>query len=310
MKTRLPLMSRLAVFALLLATVPFATADERGPVATVRLLTVGNSFADNMLRFLPELATAADLQLVIGRANFTGCSLQQHAESAAAGEMLYPAGLSRPKRSLRQALESTPWDIVTIQQASRLSDDWKTYEPWAGQLVAHIRKFAPQAEVVIHQTWAYRHDDPKFRDGSTAGQMHEAVRSNYHRLSRELGLRLVPVGEAFHLASLTPEWSYRRDESFDYRNPPEGEVPEQPGSLHSGWGWRRAKPENPLRFTLDAHHANIFGAYLAGCVMLQFLTGRSPVGNAFVPEGITPQQATSLQLLAERAANPAGTEKP
>lgn len=299
----------LAVFLLFAPAQP-ASAAEGGPVTTIRLLTVGNSFADNMLRFLPGLAEAAGLDLTVGRANFTGCSLQKHAESASAGVALYPTAPGKPERTLQQALEAERWDIITIQQASRLSDDWTTYQPWAGSLVDQIRRHAPQAEVVIHQTWAYRHDDPKFRDGSTPAQMHAAVRSNYHRLARDLGLRVIPVGDAFHLAASTPEWTYRRDENFDHRNPPEGAVPDQPGSLHAGWGWRRSKAENPLRFNLDAHHANIFGAYLAGCVMLRFLTGHSPVGNAFVPEGISKEQAASLQRLAEMAASSAEPSDP
>jgi hypothetical protein len=56
----------------------------------------------------------------------------------------------------------TKWDYVTIQQASIKSHDFSTYQPHAGFLRDLITKHAPQAKLLIHQTWAYRVDDPRF----------------------------------------------------------------------------------------------------------------------------------------------------
>ena len=66
------------------------------------------------------------------------------------------------RKSLRELLQSGTWDFVTIQQYSFISNDVSTYRPYARNLHDYIRKNAPGAEVVMHQTWEYRVDDPRF----------------------------------------------------------------------------------------------------------------------------------------------------
>lgn len=288
-------------FVLLLCACSVLHARPAAPPA-LRLLTVGNSFADNMVRFLPDLAEAAGRSVVIGRANLSGCSLQTHWEAVEAGLVgnsdgakIYPTGPGRPTRSLDDALASGPWDVITIQQASRLSDDAPSYRPYSSQLVAHLRKRSPGAAIAFHQTWAYRWDDPKYADGSTPSKMHEDIRQACRGVARELSLPIVPVGEAFHLASQRTLWTYRAEPGFDFTQATPDRLPVQDGSLHLGWRWS-LKP--PPRLILDAHHANPAGSYLAGCVLFGFLFALSPTGNPFHPPELTAAQAHSLQEIA------------
>ena len=49
------------------------------PRTSAKILTVGNSFADNAATFLPDLAKAGGKQLICYRADLPGHSLKQHA---------------------------------------------------------------------------------------------------------------------------------------------------------------------------------------------------------------------------------------
>ena len=284
----------------------FFCLTSRAEEVPLRLLTVGNSFAYNATKFLPGLAVAAGKKVEIASANYTGCSLELHWTSAQAAEAgktegaLYPPktkGGSR--RTLRDFLAAGPWDVITIQQASPLSDNAATYRPFGPDLAAYLKRHAPDAEIVVHETWAYRHDDPRFKDGLTPATMHERLREAYYGLAKELGLRIIPVGDAFAIATARPEWTFRATPGFVPATMSFPNTPPQPGSLHAGWTWFE-KPEG-RKFALDARHAGLFGQYLGSCVFFEFLFDESVVGNSFVPPGITPDQARSLQEIAHQA---------
>lgn len=282
----------------------FAQAEDAPK--PLRLLTVGNSFAYNSTKFLPDLAKAAGKSVVIGSANFTGCSFERHWKAVQAAEAgkpegaIYPAkSRGGPKRTLQDFLKDGPWDVITVQQASPLSDDVASYRPFGPDLVAYLKRNAPGAEILIHETWAYRHDDPRFKNGHTPAAMHDALRKAYFGLAEELGLRVIPVGDAFALATARPEWTYQPDPRFVPSSMTYPNVPHQSRTLHAGWTWFE-KPTGP-KFALDTRHAGLFGQYLGSCVFFEVLFHQTAVGNAFVPPGITPEQARALQEFAQEA---------
>lgn len=293
-------------------TTQATTQPTTQPVKTVRLLTIGNSFAINSTKFLKQLAQADNNQLILGQANVSGCSLERHwkaveayeADPASPAGKLYEPVKGQPKVSLRQMLERDAWDFVTIQQASPLSADPSTYEPYATRLVEYVRKHAPRAQVLIHQTWAYRVDHPRFRDGryeANPEQMHDAVRKAYHALADRLDLRIIPVGDAMHLATHDPAWAYAPDPAFNAATATYPQVP--PGekrSLHVGWRWFTTR-DGQRRLRFDGYHASVFGEYLGGCVFYEALFKESVIGNPYTPDSIPPQDAASLQALAHRA---------
>lgn len=75
----------------------------------------------------------------------------------------------RRKANLPEVIKAAKWDIVTIQQASPVSWDKSKTLPAADELIAYIRKNAPQAEIVIHQTWSYRNDDSRISGAKPVG---------------------------------------------------------------------------------------------------------------------------------------------
>src|SRR6476620_5896982 len=160
-------MSARRTFALLLGlmlTSLLAPAQDTPQKKTIRLLTVGNSFSENATKYLDRIVKAGGNTLVHHRCVIGGSGPDQHLAKAALHEKAPTdkAGLYGSGKSLKQELLAEKWDIITIQQASIRSHDVATYRPVAKELFDTIKKYAPASEIVIHQTWAYRVDDPRF----------------------------------------------------------------------------------------------------------------------------------------------------
>jgi hypothetical protein len=284
------------------------TAAE-GKTKTVRLLTVGNSFSANATHFLGSLAKAGGDVLILREADISGGTMAQHWEKA----QLYqhdandPQGLYNTKRSLKQELLAEPWDFVTIQQASIRSHDVSSYRPYAKQLFDFIKENTPQAEVMLHETWAYRRDDPRFAVASPAAgepptqqAMYEGLSKAYATIAAELGLRRIPVGDAFQMANTDPHWGYQVDTAFNFKNAQPPALPDQTHSLNMGWRWVKQK-DGRATLGMDGHHANAPGEYLGACVFYETLFRESVVGNSFIPPGIDADYARFLQQTAHSA---------
>jgi hypothetical protein len=143
----------------LLVSLLFCASSALGEAKTVRILTIGNSFSRNATNHLDDLALAGGHTLIHTPLVIGGSSFQVHADKTKTEgkARLYTNG-----KDLVANLTADKWDYVTIQQASIKSHDFATYQPYAGILRDYITKHAPQAKLLIHQTWAYRKDDPRF----------------------------------------------------------------------------------------------------------------------------------------------------
>lgn len=275
---------------------------------SLKLLTIGNSFADYPLSYLPDLAKAGGKTLVLGRANPGGCTLDRHASylATALADPIDPKGClyknipvfnlpGRDTVSLPEALAAQAWEIVTIQQASFDSYKPETYHPAVDQIIAAIRKFAPQAEIVVQETWVYRDDHPLFqgKEGMTQQKMYEGLRAAYHRLAADGGFRVIPTGDAMELARKSPRWTFVADPNFDFKNPPEGKLPKESGSLWSGWSWFTHK-SGKVQLMLDGKHTSTAGKYLGAAVWYQVVFGADTVPASFVPKGLSAEEAADL----------------
>lgn len=309
------LVGRLAWLLSVLVLAASSPAMAQKPVEepkTVRLLTVGNSFSMDATKFLEQVTEAAGDVLIHHQAVISGGTLQQHVEKYQKHESdpEDPAGLYPTKKSLKEELTAEPWDFITIQQASIRSHNIETYRPHARELYDIIKKHAPEATVIVHETWAYRSDDPRFfaadpKPGEPIDQkaMYEGLSQSYRTIAAELGTRLIPVGDALYLADTDPKWGYRVDTSFDFQNATYPDLPDQTHSLHVGWRWRPApKAQGGHRLAMDGHHASPAGQYLGSCVFYDVLFGKSAVGNSYYPEGIDADYARFLQETAHKAA--------
>src|SRR5882672_679257 len=228
---------------LLLALGGAAAAAAPAPKA-VRLLTIGNSFSGNATHFRGDVAKAGGNVLVHTSMSIGGAAMEVHWTHIQANEKNPedPAGLYGTK-ALNKTLSTDDWDYVTIQQASIKSHDVDSYRPFAAQLQEYVKKLAPKAELLIHQTWAYRRDDPRFApktpkvEPSTSEVMYTMLSAAYITIAKELGVRRLPVGDAFHLADTDPNWGYKVDDKFERAKAMPPALPDQTHSLHAGWRW-------------------------------------------------------------------------
>ncbi len=300
------LIALLVLTAAITPTVAVGDEASTPPTKPVRVLAVGNSFSRNAGKYLADIAEADGNQVTVFQAAPGGCSLERHWTCAAQFEAdpEDTKGRLYDGKSLRQILTAEPWDFVTIQQVSIRSFEPETYRPYAQLLHAYIRKHAPQAEVLIHQTWAYRADDPLFRSPEFQVQdMYRRLTAAYEGLGAELGCRLLPVGTAFENARLGDLWPDRfPDPDFDGTKAEPPALPDQRWSLHVGYRWSKNDAGKPaLRY--DGHHANVAGEYLGSAVWYEVVTGRSVLGNRFVPDGLDAPRVALLQQIAHQTVS-------
>lgn len=280
-------------------------ASKAAPRETVRVLTIGNSFAGNACKYLKEIAADGGVDLRIGTANLGGCTLQRHASLARQSESdpthrpyTRVVDSNRTHLSLQEYLVAEDWDYVTLQQMSALSFKSETFHPHIDELVAIIGKLAPQAKILIHQTWAYRPDSPLLKEWEmTQQEMYDGIVEAYDSVAKQFDAMILPVGHAFHRVRSTPgRQVVVPDPDYDYENPVHPKRPNQANSLVAGWYWD-VRGENP-NLRLDFKHANTAGCYLAGLVWYEVLTGNDAREIQYTPRGVKQDDQGFLREVA------------
>jgi len=291
-------------------------------IKSIKLLTIGNSFADNVLHQLPQIVKASGNKLVYGKANLGGASFYRHCKHLIAYEKNHDDPKGKPylhgKFSLKDMLTQQSWDVITIQQVSYRSHNLKSYEPHAAKVYAYIKKCAPQAKVYLHQVWAYRIDDPRFTAGAvhpgikntptTQKAMYEQVRQCNHTIAEKLAIDILPSGDAMYLADTDPKWGYKPDLAFDLKSAKYPNLPGQTHSLHRGRYWRWQK-DGSKKMRMDGHHASSAGEYLVACVWFEILYGENIINNSYVPQGMDKKYAAFLRKTAHDVAQKQLTNK-
>lgn len=170
----------------------------------MKILSIGNSFSRDAHRYLFGIAKHAGVACKTANLYIGGCSLRTHylnmLEDRASYELDFNGQPTGFKVSIRQALASDDWDVITLQQASHFSGDFATYTPYIAALADFVRKYCPHAKLMIHQTWAYEADSDKLRALSvfaTPTDMMHAVRESYARAAETIHADgIIPCGEA------------------------------------------------------------------------------------------------------------------
>ncbi len=301
--------SKNVILALLVFGLVFAAARQAGAegneqpraaeIKEVKIFAIGNSFSKNATKYLAEIAkSAGGRTLKFSHANIGGCSLEKHYALAMKHEQdpKDPEGMPYYGRALglKEMLTAAKWDYVTIQQASKNSVDIETYRPHAQKLCDYIRSYAPQAEIVFHQTWAYRSDEK-----AAPEKMYERLTQAYHTIAAEVGIkRIIPVGDAFQYVAESPEWRFVPDKEYNFKAPVYPQLPNEPHSLHVGCFWSVQGDKKKLGY--DTHHANMKGEYLGGCVWFEFFYRADVRKATFKPPKLSEEDAVFLRDVAHK----------
>lgn len=244
-----------------------AAASEVATTNALKVLSVGNSFSANAHKFLPKIAKSMGKELVLRNAFIGGCSLERHVRHMKEHEADPTKGNVYHGGSLKKLLELEDWDIVTIQQVSHESINPESFEPYGTELIEYIKKYAPNAEIVIHQTWGYAKHEHRLNSwGMTPEEMTMRVVETYKAFGEKHGgLRYIPCGEYFAAASKTPIMENGK-----------------PASIYAR----------------DGYHASHNGEYFLGCIWYKFLFNEDVAPTAFKPDNVSKENAEILRNLA------------
>ena len=171
----------------------------------MQILSIGNSFSEDAHRYLFQIARSAGVKLFPYNLFIGGCPLSTHYRNMLSENTRYMLGVNGSLTgffvSIKDALLNRDWDVVTIQQASHLSPKYETYQPYLDELIKHVRKMAPKAKIVIHQTWAYEQDCDKLINlmkYTDYKDMLNDVVDAYKKAAEDVNADLIiPSGEVF-----------------------------------------------------------------------------------------------------------------
>ena len=173
----------------------------------MRILSIGNSFAHDGTRYLEKIAYADKKNIMSVVLHIGGCTLERHYMNMVADaddyDLMFNGEFTGFKMSLRQALRTYrngEWDVVTFQQASHESPYYEKYQPYLNELSAYVKKFAPSAKQVIHQTWAYEQGCEKLTDMlgyRDQADMFKDVKKAYAKAAKDIDAKIIPSGELF-----------------------------------------------------------------------------------------------------------------
>lgn len=130
----------------------------------LRVLAIGNSFSEDGLEYLDDIASQMGESMVIGNVFLGGCSLETHLYNALQNLPLYIYQKSsdlkkteQPNVTMLACILDEPWDYISLQQSSPYSGIRGSYEPELSQLISYIKLHIrnSNAKFVLHQTWAY-----------------------------------------------------------------------------------------------------------------------------------------------------------
>ena len=167
----------------------------------MKILSIGNSFSTDAQRYLNKISRLNSCQIKSVNLYIGGCPLRRHYFNVLENEKAYDFQFNGESTgllvSIKDALKSDAWDYVTLQQASTYSPIWESYEPYLETIVEYVKKYAPQAKLVVHKTWAYsaEHIVNKGMAG-TREDMYNALSVCYDKMAQAIDTALmIPSGD-------------------------------------------------------------------------------------------------------------------
>ena len=260
----------------------------------LKILMIGNSFSVKMVEAMPPIAKDLGLGLDICSLYIGGSALAWHWFNAQVptdspyqvtrctdGTFAKPFFGNIPK-----VIKSEQWDIVTIQQSSSLSWQPKTYHPWGDKLVTYIRENAPQAKIVVQETWSYTPWDPRLGEWKISqDEMYEKLHAAYADFAKPYGFEIIPTGTAVQLVRKELPVRYREDSLG-------GDVV---GNA------KFVKEDGKYVPKGDVFHMGPDGDYLQALVWTAKLFGADVTKTTSAPAGMDPKRAEFLRQIAMKA---------
>ncbi len=222
------------------------------------------------------MARSGGVELKVVNLYIGGCSLYRHYRNMLSEKPAYSFELNGHTSglfvSLKDALLSDEWDYVIMQQCSPASGDEQSYQPYASELAAYVRRMVPGARLFVNQTWTFDYGVPRFKltKFETPEEMFPAVRAAYDKMAHDIAADgIIPSGEAM----------YRL--------------------------WQRREQYGIEKVHRDGFHADLgVGRYLLALTVFASLTGKPVADNAFCDfdAEVAPEAAAAARVVADEVS--------
>ena len=251
--------------------------------SSLKILSVGNSFAVDTTQYATEIALDLGFQSVhIGTLYIGGCSINRHYQNAQTNAAAYTYyvnnghGWQETRNvSIEDAIKSAEWDFISIQHGTGDGSRYTLQESYERlpAIVAYIKeKASPKTKIAFNMAWVMEPDGthPEIRsyNGDQLRMYENLVRITEHVVMPTNGLNVIsPVGTAVQNARMT----------------------EKLGNL-----------------CRDGFHLSYSkGRYLAAMTFICALTKREPEELTFIPEGVNQEDKTIItQCVANAIKEP------
>ncbi|MDO5582356.1 MAG: DUF4886 domain-containing protein [Planctomycetia bacterium] len=273
----------------------------------VKLLTIGSSFSDSGMYQFPKVAASVpDCRLIQNRACIGGSGMEKHCEGidksdADPAYKPYPYGKGY---TLKDLLVLDKWDFVLLQpHFSRMSYDMDVELPYLERIINYVKKYAPQAEIVLQMSWSFHPTHPLINEGKgrfkDPDAMFDSIQKNYDKLGKKYNLRIIPAGLAIqyarHNRKKTEEPKVDRSKLVYPECPPPS-----PNYFTPMVYWRPdAKGiQRPLR---DCVHLDSRGQYTQSCLWFAEFFGKPISQITYVPGGMSAKDGEYYRGAAQKA---------
>lgn len=244
------------------------------PDASLKVLAIGNSFSEDAMTYLGEIAADYGLtNVVFAYLYIGGSSLETHYNTFTNGTSSYRyeknidnTWENKGNKSLLIGLLDEQWDIITMQQASPFSGMTETFQPYLDELFGYINENKlTDTTFMWHQTWAYAQNSthsgfPNY--DSDQMTMYEAIMDasqNFINIDSRFR-QVIPAGTAIQ--------NIRSSSVGDNLN-------------------------------RDGYHLNTLGRYVAALMWFKTITGFSIDDIEYKPSTVTDEQL----IIAKEAVN-------
>jgi hypothetical protein len=249
----------------------------------INVLMVGSSFCYYYVEELYALGQAAGIDIRVCNLYYSGCPLEKHYNWWATGQSnyqyyeTYHNGRNlTPNVSLEWGLAQHDWDFISLQESS--SKSFKNHPThaqdtkgmWEPLLDYFLEQF-PDAQVLWHQPWTYQANEYHKADTPYTPELQQENQDKIEAFSKEIcDYYNVPAGETLiQRVNTGRAWQIMRTEyGYDYLCCRLGKTNDN-GTAHAGDGY---------------HDGDIGGGQLLNaCVWFEIITGKSVVGNTYIP---------------------------
>ena len=182
-------------------------------VRTIKILSIGNSFSQDALYYLHDIANSAGINIIAGNLYIGGCSLEKHSNNALSNaknyvyyKWTYTGVTEKNNISMEEAIHDENWDYITFQQSSGDSGIYTTYQPYLNNLIKYVKSTSlnPNVKLALNMTWAYSSkstNDNFDQYNHDQSFMYNAISKAYRQASYSTGIDvLIPCGTSIQNA--------------------------------------------------------------------------------------------------------------